>query len=257
MGKYPIKLEDGSVFNVSHIGVNHTSLNSMIGGLASSYDGSFTDEDEVNIESEIGDYRYCVIGDVKEAYQMFKEILLKEKPQTIFEYAECIQKVILNYFGDYSNTQNRLTFFPDEDSIEYFGLEVGKVSSLAHQNAAMCIERAMLSQNLLKIINVKSFFKASGIIINGKMDAHAYNLIEFDGKYYLFDATIPTLRNDKISPIIGEIPKEVFDQISKPNSDIGISINVNHYNPLQKKDYAITYDAGRKETYSLEDTKTK
>ena len=113
----------------------------------------------------------------------------------------------------------------------------------------MCIERAMLSQNLLKEIGIDTTFKISGIKKNGEDEAHAFNLITHDNKYYIFDATIPTLRNNVISPLICEIPEDIYKKIISPSSSIGASIHVTHYNPLQDKDYDIIYDAGRSDVY--------
>ena len=250
MRKYLTVDKFGEEFYMYHIGVNYANGTSF-GGKASSYSKKFDNEDEVNIESGIGDIRYAVIGNIKEAYEILKKYLEKEKPSNIYEYSECVQKTILDYFGDYSNTNERLNFFPDVEMIEE-GASIGKVSDLAHKNAAMCIERAMTSQNLLKDLGFDVTFKASGIMINGKPDAHAYNLLSYNDKYYLFDATIPTIRDDKISPIIGEIPKDIYEKIKNPSSDIGASIHVVHYNPLKDKEYDITYDSNRKDIYEVE-----
>ena len=256
MRKYPIVSSNGEVFNASNIGVNHTAVGTFIGGMASSYNKEFDNEDEVCLESGLGDIRYCKIGDIKEAYQILKEEIIAKKPHNIDDYAECVQKTVMRYFGDFSNIKNRLSFFPSEEDING-NIEIGKVSDLAHKNAAMCVERAMLAQNLLMEIGINSFFKASGVIINGKLDAHAYNLVNHDGKCYIFDVTIPTIRSDKISPLVSEIPQEVFDKLSKPNQDIGISVELDHFNPLQNKEYSVTYDAGRKEVYQVENVKVK
>ena len=227
-----------------------------IAGFDSSFNGQFGDDDIVGIEADIADNRYCTIGDVREAYEILKNILINNKPETIYEQAECVEEAVLAYFGDYSNTNERLDYFPDEEEVAD-GKKEGRVSDLAHKNAAMCVERSMLAQNLLKTLGIDTTYKMSGIFINGKNDSHAYNLISHDGKYYLFDVTIPTLKDDKICPIICEIPKDVYDKISNPASHIGESIHVCHYNPLQKKDYDIVYDAGRKELYETEKTISK
>ena len=257
MRKYPIVSSNGEIYNVNHIGANHTAVGSTIGGNASSYGKAFDSLDEVCLESGMGDIRHCVIGDIKEAYIILREEIRAKQPRSILDYALCVQNTILKYFGDYSSVKKRLSFFPSDEDIEYDGKEMGKVSDLAHKNAAMCVERAMLAQNLLIEIGIKSIYKISGVIVNGKPDAHAYNLVSHDGKYYIFDATIPTINMDKISPIICEISKEVFDKLSKPNCDIGVSVSIEHFNPLQNKDYSITYDAGRDESYVPEKPITK
>lgn len=256
MRKYDLKVGD-ETFKVYHIGVNHSAVGTFQGGMISSYKEILDNEDEITVESGIGDIRHCIIGDIKEAYEILKDVLISQKPQSFIEHMECVQETILKCFGDYSNIADRLSYFPDDEEIDNYGMEMGKVSDLFHKNAAMCVERAMLSHNLLKSIGIDSTFKMSGFMNNGNPDAHAYNLIAHDGKYYIFDATIPTLRDDIISPIICEIPKDIYDKISNPTSSIGISVHVSHYNPLQKKDYDVTYDAGRNEVYEANKTFAK
>ena len=250
MRGYPIKTSTGEVWKLHAIGCNHTANNYCYGGIISSYDKPFDNEDHVYLENGLDDIRSCTIGDVKDAYEILKEVISTYKPKTLEDYAFCVQEVIIRYFGDYQNIKSRLSFFPTLDDLD-LGVEMGKVSDLAHKNAAMCVERAMLSQNLLHLLGIKAIYKISGVVINGKIDIHAFNLIEFKGKYYIFDATIPTLKDEKISPLICEIPKEVFDKISSPLQDVGESVQVIHYNPLQNKDYDIIYDAGRKEIYKV------
>ncbi len=256
MREYPLKIGD-NIYNMYHIGVNHTAYGSYIGGVISAYNELLDNNDEVNIESGIGDMRHCVIGDIREAYEILKEILKTRNPESFMEYMECVQETIQKYFGDYSNVEKRLSFFPDDDDVYNGVKEIGKVSDLAHQNAAMCVERSMVSQNLLKTLGFDATIKQSGIINNGKKEAHAYNLVAHDGKYYIFDSTIPTLREGVISPIICEIPKEDYDKISSPTQEIGESVHVIHFNPLQNKEYDITYDAGRKDVYEIESSFTK
>ena len=250
MRKYPITDRFDKEYYAHHIGVNYNN-GLQIGGNASSYSEKFDNEDEVNIETGIGDIRHGVIGNIKEAYEILKRHLEDARPSNIYEYSECVQKTILDYFGDYSNINERLSYFPDEEMVD-LGASMGKVSDLAHKNAAMCIERAMVSQNLLKDLGFDVTFKVSGVIVNGKIEAHAYNLLSYNDKYYLFDATIPTIRDDEISPIICEIPKEFYEKIKNPSSDIGASIHVTHYNPLMGKEYDITYDSKRKDLYEVE-----
>ena len=171
-------------------------------------------------------------------------------------------ETITRYFGDYSNIDARLSYFPDEDMVAYLNIKNGTIADIAHKNAAICVERSMLSQNLLKAIGVDTTFKIAGFINNqGKPDGHAFNVIRDNDKYYIYDSTQPTLREGIVSPIVAEIPKEVYDEIVKPRSDNGISIRVSHYNPLMNKDYDVIYDAGWERSYdargSLDQKKTR
>lgn len=232
-----------------YIGANF--INGMyVGGVKSSFGDKFNDE-EVLIGSGL-DYIPCVIGDIDELYGVLKDKIEERKPETFSDLSECIFGVVHEYFGDYSNIAERMENYPDLDYISD-GVEIGKVSNLKGKNSAMCVERAMVSQNLLNFLGIKSFYKSSGILNNGKSEVHSYNLVEYDGKYYVFDATIPTLVDGVINPLIAEIPFEVYEMISNPKSSIGYSIEVSHYNPLRNEDKHIVYDSGRKQVFTYQE----
>lgn len=121
----------------------------------------------------------------------------------------------------------------------------------------MCVERAALSQNLLTSIGINSFFKTSGIIKNDNKEVHSYNLIEYKGKYYIFDASMPNLINGQVNPLIAEINKESFDLLSSPISDLGISVTVSHYNPYRDYDVTVTYDSNREKHIEVDSLTSK
>ncbi len=228
-----------------YIGANHIH-GTWLGGIESSFDGVFQDE-QVLIGSGL-DYTPCIIGDISDIYVMFGKNVAERQPHTFEDYAICMMKTIQEYFGDYSNIDERMNNYPDTDYIED-GIPIGKVSNLKGMNAAMCVERAMVAQNLLRLLGIKSFYKCSGILKNDKKEVHSYNLVEFDGKYYVFDATMPTLKDEEISPLVAEIPQEVFEELIKSRTREGMSIEVSHYNPLRSEDINVVYDAGRKRNY--------
>ena len=241
---------------MKYIGTNHLAIGATISRIQSSFDGEFSNQ-QVLIEDGIGARIPCVIGDIKEAYEMLKSKLNKDVIG-IEEICEKVFEVVWEYFGDYSKISERLSYYNDLDEIES-DKDIGRVSNLRGKNSAMCVERAMLAQNLLRSLGINSAYKQSQIIKDGKVDAHAYNVIANDGKYFVFDATIPTLKNGKISPLVGEIPQDAYEQIVSPDAWIGCSIEVNHYNPLRDTDVNIVYDAGRKYKYTCEEeiNKTK
>jgi len=236
-----------------YIGCNHTDF-AKFGGINSSFNGTFSNE-EVLVESGMY-YVPCVIGNISDAYQILKDELYIIKPTNIFQLSECIFNTVQKYFGNYENISQRMNFYHDIDEIDY-GMEMGKVSNLKGQNAAMCVERAMLSQNLLTSLGINSFYKASGINKDAQPEVHAYNIIEYKEKYYIFDTAIPTLIDNKVNPLICEIPKEVYEEIISPQQDIGYSVAVNHYNPLMNKQVSIIYDSKRDKIYNSENSKTK
>ena len=230
-----------------YIGANH--VNGMwLGGIDSSFNGVFRDE-EVLIGSGL-DYTPCIIGDITEIYMMFGKRVAERQPNTFEGYSICMMKAIEDYFGDYSNIDERMNNYPDTDFIED-GIPIGKVSDLKGKNAAMCVERAMVAQNLLKLLGINSYYKSSGIIKNGKKDVHSYNVVEYGGRYYIFDATIPTLIDGEVCPIVAEITDEVFKELIPVRNRNGISVEVSHYNPLMSEDVTIIYDSGRDMKYDV------
>ena len=247
----------GKQYRVRYIGVHHAVRGIFFGGVVSSYQGKFEDDDIVILQNGLDDVRKTKLGNVKEAYEIFKEVLLNRRPKTFFEKCECVMETINRYFGDYSNIKSRLSFYPTEDEEK----DDGEVANLAHQNAAICVERSMLAQNLLKELGINSTYKAGGFINNdGLNDAHAFNVVVDDDKYFIFDSTQPTLRDGIISPIVAEIPKDVYEAIIEPRNDDGISVRVSHYNPMTDKDYDVIYDANWDRLYdargSLDKDKT-
>ena len=228
-----------------YIGANHIH-GTWLGGIDSSFSGVFQDE-QVLIGSGL-DYTPCIIGDISDIYIMFGRNVAERQPHTFEDYAICMMKTIQDYFGDYSNIDIRMNNYPDTDYIED-GIPIGKVSDLKGKNAAMCVERAMVAQNLLRLLGINSFYKCSGILKNGNKEVHSYNLVEFDGKHYIFDATMPTLKDEEVSPLVAEIPEEVFLESVKSRTREGMSVEVSHYNPLRSEDINVVYDAGRKIKY--------
>lgn len=239
--------------NGKYIGANHTATGIVFGGIVSSFDQSFTTE-EVLIEAGIGDIIPCVIGNIKNAYTLLEQEIKATNPKTIEQLTETVFKVVQAYFGDYSNISERMSFYPAIDDIETND-QIGQISSLQGKNSAMCVERAMLSQNLLKSLGITSHYKCSGIIKNNQNDIHAYNIISHNNKYYIYDATIPTQVDGKTTPLIAEIPEKIYQTIITPNARVGYSVETSHYNPLRNEDVHITYDAGRKDLYQTPELK--
>ena len=212
------------------------------GGSISSFDGTFTDEKILVKTADFTNDEVLVqIGDISDAYEMLKQKLMSK--ELTFDTLFCtVFEVIDEYFGRFENVSERMTYYKSEDRVSDND-NYNKITNLKGKSSAMCVERAALAQNLLKVIGINSIFKSSTVVVNGKIDQHAYNLVEYNDKYYIFDSTIPTLRDEAISPIIAEIPKEAFDAISMPISIInGYSVETSHFNPLKNMDYCITYD---------------
>lgn len=230
----------------------------------STFGGIFDENNLVMLESGIMDIRCVQIGDVKDAYDILENKLYKSKNNEFEDLMKYIAETVQEYFGDYSNVSSRIENYPDEDDVEIYSVERGKVSNLQGKNAAMCVERAMLSQNLLKYIaeklpGLESYFKETGIEIQSeegkpKREAHAFNLVSYNGNYYIFDSTMPKGTKDNLQPIVGEIPKHIFTSMVETPTK-GYAVEVEHISALtgQRKHYTLDYKAENK--YKVNDSR--
>jgi len=234
-----VYLEDGKI-RKDRIGVNFLGV-ATISRQLSSFDKSFTDE-IIAIGSGM-EMIQTVIGDISDAYTLLNQKINEKNPQNFINLCEIVLDTVDDYFKGFSKYNERMNYYYDNDNEE---AKNNKISNLKGKSAAMCVERATLSQNLLKYLNINSIYKCSMINKNGQSECHSYNLVSYDDKYYIFDSSMPNLINDKPNPLICEIEKEDFDLISCPLNDAGISITVTHYNPYQNKECTVKYDDYRK-----------
>lgn len=181
----------------------------IIGGLTSVYNEVLTDNKLIQLESGMGDIRYCTIGDINHAYEILRKNVKSSESLSFHDLCFLVCDTVWNYFGNVSNIKTRLDYFPTEEDV--IDNKNGKISDLMGKNAAMCVERASVAHNLLKSININSSLKFSEIIIDSKKDIHCFNLIEYDNKYYLFDTALVMKQDDKVSPLLVEIPHEYYE----------------------------------------------
>ena len=242
--------------NKGTVGPRLSTEGSMYGKpTPATYNGTF-DQDTVVILGYSGDDAIpCLIGDISDAYVMLEERTSGHETDTFELKVSAIHQTVTDYFGGVSNIDSRLSNYSDTYSIMGNNGRVGLVSDLRGQNSAVCVERAMLSQNLLKSQGINSTY-VTGLIRNtaGNTENHAFNLIEYNGHYYIYDSTIPTTQNGTASPLIGEISESAYNRMINPRgvrptfTSTGELIynnepyHVTHYDPLLDKDVDITYD---------------
>lgn len=204
-----------------NIGINSFGR-ARFGGIISSYSDELSNDNVICIGVGL-EITHCKIGDISDAYEILKEKITESFPGSLENISEIVFDTVWRYFGNIDNIRERLNYFPDSDYEEEFG--IGTISSLKGKNAAMCVERASLAHNLFKSLNINSTLKFLEIKIDGKYDAHAFNLIEYDNKFYIFDSSLRRREKDKFSPIFIEIPKEYYLQLVKPMPSDGYLIN--------------------------------
>lgn len=224
-------------------------------GALTSFDDKFSDE-QIAVGLGLFDTKYGKIGNIDEVYEIIRKKIPNIENMSINEICSIIFKTVYEYFGGFENVGERMKNYKDWDFVESED-DYGKISDLKGKNSAMCMERAALSQNLLIDLGIKSIYKSSTILINDKKAAHAYNLIEYNDEYYIFDATIPTVDDtNTITPLVAKISKEEFELMSMPLF-YGCSVIVSHYNPLQNKDVTIIYDDEQKEKFDVDEYNSK
>lgn len=263
MRKYPVQLSDGSMKEMSYIGLNHTIDGKMYDNIISSYYKYFDTKDEFIVTNEDDEVRIASLGDVTDSYMVLREEISARCPRDTEQYLSCILTAIEKYFGAYSNRKKRNKFYPTEEEVSN-GKERGKISELSkkeNKNIALSLERAVIAQNFLMwcCMDVYAYFKVSACTINGKNRVHSYNLLHdvSSGKYYICDFSIPAIRDGNISPIICEIPKDVFNAMISPLPDVGYTVEVEYHNLVNEKNYLINYDAGRDDVYHANAVLTK
>lgn len=265
MRKYSVELDDGTITNMSYIGLNHNVDGKIYDDIISSYQKSFDNNDVIIITDGKSPMRCATIGDITKAYELLRTEIVSRSPRDTETYMKCVGRAIELYFGPYAkDRKKRLSFYPTEEEV-ISGSKRGRISELGGrsdtQNLAVSVERAVVAQNLLMscATDISTCFKISATTINGKDRVHAYNLVyeTLDDKYYICDFAIPTLRDGEISPIICEIPCNVYEQMISPLATVGYSVEVDYNNPVNKKNYLITYDAGRDEVYKVNQSLTK
>ncbi len=168
------------------------------------------------------------VDDCQEAYENLIWKIQKQDITSFEDIMKTVYSVVNDYFGGIEKVdpKERERYYHNLGDLEKDAI----LSDFKGKNLAACTERAALSQNLLQFLGFNSVFKSS-IITNskGKEEAHDYNLVEFDGKYYLYDATIPLKeKNGNVTPIISEISKEVFEKLSHSYKEDDVAIRTEH-----------------------------
>ena len=218
---------DGSFSEIpAGFGANRLGT-SRFGGKKSAIDIFISDDITVNVQDGMMDIVNLTVDECKEAYESLIRKIQSLERTSFEDIMMAVYSVVDEYFGGVDKVDPK----EREEYYNYLGVkdQNAKLSDFKGENLAACVERAALSHNLLKLLGFNAVCKSSQITINGSIEVHNYNLVEYKGKYYLFDATIPNKdERGNVSPIIAEIPKEVFEKLSHQMHEDDVAILVDH-----------------------------
>ena len=162
------------------------------------------------------------------------EFVNKMKKYNVHELRRAMEFVyyfVRYYFGRDGSNERKREFFPYRS--EPYPLDMFRKKSVA-----VCSERAALSQNLMSLLGVESYF-VIGTINGGN---HAYNIIHHRGDYYLYDTASdkPRIEDGKIVDYVAFIKKltpEEFESLCDGHLDLGegrdYTLEGNHTKVLQ------------------------
>jgi len=206
---------DGNSFEIA-IGENHSN-----GGFSS--DQHFI-ADNIKLRISNGmqsEPVYLQVDETREAYRILIDKVKESRISNFFDLVKIIYDTTVEYFGDTSEViPNRADYYENILDTDETAYPCGKISDFKGKNMAACAERAALSQNLMRFLGIESTYKVSKIKDGEKSDIHAYNLVSYHGKYYIFDSTIPKVERDSsITPIVAKIPHHVYEKLIIRDSD--------------------------------------
>jgi len=252
-GLYKLLNENNDVIAIGRsIGINNVN-NLPFSDSFSAYNKTIDDSDRIYLGNSLAEQRMISIGNIDEAYEMLNQTLKKNYDKTFIDACASILETVNFYFGGFACSSERLTYFPLEKDVSTGKVARGKLSNIKRKNVALGEERAILSHNLLKYLGYDSTIKFSFIKITSEQEekeiVHAYNLIQNDNKYYLFDVTYPTLYDGRMNPVIIELDEDTYDNLVYPLNDdkevLKTSIDVEHFDPLSAQDIKIRYNSNK------------
>lgn len=154
-----------------------------------------------------------------------------------------VQTAIYQYFGSLLTSneglQKNFKFYMDESGLD--GPEFISIKDFKEEKMAVCAEKASVAQNLLRFSGLNSsivFSSKCRIPAEAPEDAHAYNIIQSENGYFIYDPTNPNLVLNETKdtwssyqPAFYKITEEQFDSILRKGK-----VEVNHVNKVLDED---------------------
>lgn len=129
----------------------------------------------------------------------FIDILNNKNITDINTILNNIYTFINYYFGKNGNENKRQEIFNRNS----FDKNYPDISVLRKQNAALCSERAAMAQNLFSFFGIESYYITGEANVLGEQSSHAFNIINYNGKIMLYDASLDVELYDEEEKIVG------------------------------------------------------
>lgn len=138
-------------------------------------------------------------------------------PQNLEEISKIVAKTIFEYVGgdEVAGTiGDRLSHIKELDSLN--DNEKNFISAYKNTKNAWCMERASMAHQLFKFLGFECELVISPVIVDGKRDSHAFNLIKLNDRVVMFDsAMLDYSKNDPSETCIvfDKLPLSSFDEL--------------------------------------------
>ncbi len=135
------------------------------------------------------------------------------------------------------------------------------ISEICGYNVAKCTEHAMVTQNALSFLGYESFMMAGKLKSNNNMEAHNFNVVKKNGKYYIID-TVNRIYNKHIETMDNKEAEELTS-IGEYSTILENGETVTYYleNPISNREQTLSIEEkniqelGKETIHELEDTK--
>lgn len=172
----------------------------------------------ITAQAGLGDIFEYFFDDNKTVLGVFSNILSKEHlPKTFEQVCELVAQTVYAYFGGVEVRGTEKDRFSHIKSLDFLADdERNYISAFRGTQNGWCMERAAVAHQLFHMLGIESEFVCSPILIDGKRETHAFNMLRKGDNCYLFDCTLMdfTSENTVASPIVAVLPKSAYDDIS-------------------------------------------
>lgn len=164
----------------------------------------------------------------QEVAQMLLSEIKASDVSDIQQLCAAVSKVIFDYFGGRSvqgTLKDRLSHIKDEDVL--LDGEKNYISAFKGTGQAWCAERTAVAHQLFKILGIESQIVVSPVVVDGKPEYHAFNMIRGEENTILFDSTMIDYSQpeDNYDSIVEVLPLESFDKLNKISERIFMGKN--------------------------------